>query len=83
MFTLRSLSAVALAAAYSFSSSPFMATDLSPPFQKTFKTFRSQASGFDIWLTFVQMASCGFAARNGRLQEIVVFFFDNGSWSIS
>ena len=75
MFTLRSFIAVALAAAFSFSSSLFVATDLSSPFSKAFRTFSSYASSFDIWFTFMQMISRGFATRNGGLQEIVVFFF--------
>jgi len=76
MLTLRSLIAVALAAALSFSSSTFVATDFSWPFSKACKIFSSYESSVDIWLTFLQMISRGFAAWNNSLKEVVVLLLN-------
>ena len=74
MFTLRSLIAVALAAALSLSISLFVATDFSSPFSKLRKIFSSYASRVDIWFTFAQIISRSPAAWDDGFQEVVVFF---------
>ncbi len=78
MFTLRSLIAVALAAAFSFPSSLLVATDLSLPFSNASEISRSYASSFDDSYTSIQMIPRRLAARNRCLQEIVIFFIYMG-----
>src|SRR5688572_5654879 len=76
ILTLRSFTAVALAAALIASSSAFVATDLSLPFSKAVRISRSHASTFGIGTTFL-LVPCRLAARNNGLVGISLIYTAN------
>mgnify|MGYP003541645654 CR=1 FL=1 len=79
MFTLRSLMAVARAAALNLDNSAFVATDFSVPLSNADSNSVSYASVFGILFTLTQIASCCLAAGDDGLQEVVVLFLDEGN----
>src|SRR6185369_5997968 len=78
IFTLRSFTAVALAAALNFSSSALVATDLRVPFSKAERICRSYTSTFAIRFTLLYVVTCRLATRNYGLEEKVVNLFNKG-----
>src|SRR6266568_1355903 len=78
IFTLRSFTAVALAAALNFSSSALVATDLRVPFSKAERISRSYTSTFAIRFTLLHVVTCRFATRNHGLEEKVINLVNKG-----
>src|SRR5215208_4852432 len=76
MFTLRSLIAVARAAALNLDSSAFVATDFSVPFSNADSNSVSYASVFGILLTLTQIVTCCLAAGDDGLEEVVIILLD-------